>query len=171
MPRRILRYPDPRLREVAEPITKIDDYVRELAQEMIGLMKKKDGCGLAGPQVGEALRIFVIDTSEEQNDPKIFINPEIDWTKGEFQSLEGCLSFPGCRCRLKRATELGYWCQDLDGSEREEKAAGKEAIAIQHELDHLDGLLFIDRVDAVDRQKLKGYLKRLEKVPLEKDLP
>jgi peptide deformylase len=141
---RILKHPDPRLREVSQPIVEVTDEVRDLINDMAETMYEARGCGLAAPQVGINKRIFVIDVSDGK-DLKIFINPQILSIEGTQFNNEGCLSFPNVFKKVKRGTHVHVQALDINGMLFELKADGLLAVAIQHETDHLDGVLMIDR--------------------------
>ncbi len=133
---------DPILKIKAKKVEKIDEKVKNLARDMIETMKFSNGVGLAAPQVGESLRIIVVDYEE---DPIVFINPEILEMDGEVLDYEGCLSVPGVEVPIKRAERIVFKAQDLDGRTKKYKAKGLLARVIQHEIDHLEGILILDR--------------------------
>lgn len=147
----IKKYPDPILRKKAREIKKVDDDIKKLADDIIETMYEGDGGGLAGPQVGVSKRIFVVDAGDG---PRIFINPKIFSKKGRQVDCEGCLSFPGMSLDIKRAKELKCKFLDKEGREQEIKAEGLLARIIQHENDHLDGALIIDKVGPWKRRKV-----------------
>jgi peptide deformylase len=154
--RPILEYPDPKLREVARPVVEVDDSIRKLVEDMAETMYAAPGVGLAAPQVGESLRIFVIDTADE-NEPsgfRAYINPEILETVGAQAWKEGCLSFPGVAETIKRAERVRVRALGVDGKPFELEADGLLAIAIQHENDHLNGVLMIDKVGPIQRRRM-----------------
>lgn len=158
----ILEYPDPRLRAVAQPVAQVDDDVRQLVENMAETMYAAPGVGLAAPQVGVALRIFVIDIAgeDEPSDLRVFINPELLQTDGTQSWNEGCLSFPGISEDIKRAERVLVRALDRDGEPFELEAHGLMAVAIQHESDHLDGVLMIDKVGALKRRLMGKKLAR-----------
>lgn len=156
----ILQYPDPRLREVAAPVGTVDEDVRSLADDMLETMYAAPGIGLAATQVGVDRRVCVIDISDYKNEPRVFINPVIDWREGEQESEEGCLSIPGVYERVRRAERVGVRALDRHGAPFELEAEGLLAVCIQHEVDHLDGRLFIDHLSALKRRRID---KRLTK--------
>ncbi len=159
----IRNYPDPVLRETAKPVTVIDADLRTLAQDMIETMKDANGIGLAAPQVGVSLRMVVVDFDPENGDPRVLVNPVITRRSGRKQlGEEGCLSFPGLRSRVKRTPSLIVEAQGLDGKMAAHEAEGLAARAVQHELDHLDGFLFVDKVGPSDKQSLQKDLEELE---------
>jgi len=162
--REVIQFPDPRLKEVSKPITDVTDELRELARDMIDVMYDEPGIGLAAPQVGASIRMFVIDTEwgEEDNEksPTVVINPEISDPEGRITWDEGCLSVPDYTATVERDAMITLKGQDLDGNPIEERAEGLRAVCIQHEVDHLDGVLFIDRIS---RLKRSLYVKKRKK--------
>ena len=166
--REVVQFPDPRLKKVSEPISEITDEIRELARDMIDVMYDEPGIGLAAPQVGAAVRLFVIDTewSDEENgkNPAVVINPEISDRAGRITWDEGCLSVPDYNATVERDATITLRGIDLDGKPIEEHAEGLRAVCIQHEVDHLDGILFIDRIS---RLKRSLYVKKRKKQLLE----
>lgn len=158
MKRRILHYGEEPLRQESKPVTAIDDDLRVLVKDMFETMYHAHGVGLAAPQVGVNLRLFLIDTG---NAPMVFINPEIVKASGKEVADEGCLSFPGLREKVERAARVVARATNLEGKEFEVQAEGLLARAIQHELDHLDGVLFIDRISKARRIQLKRDLERI----------
>ncbi|MFK7896588.1 MAG: peptide deformylase [Myxococcota bacterium] len=162
--REVLQFPDPRLKKVSEPIEEITDEIRELARDMIEVMYDEPGIGLAAPQVGASVRMFVIDTEwgdeEVGQNPAVIINPEISNKDGKITWEEGCLSVPDYQANVDRAATLTLRGIDLEGKPVEEHAEGLRAVCIQHEFDHLDGILFIDRIS---RLKRGLYVKKRKK--------
>lgn len=156
----ILHFPDPRLRNKALPIQQVDDGIRQLALDMLDTMYDAPGIGLAATQVNVQKRLIVIDVSEEKNDPLFLINPELIVTEGEREFEEGCLSVPEAYEVVTRADTIRFRALDLDGKPFEQSAEGILATCIQHEIDHLDGKLFVDYLSNLKRQRIK---KRLEK--------
>jgi len=153
-------YPDPFLRKKAVDVDGVDEETKSLVKDMIEAMYAGDGAGLAGPQVGISKRIFVIDAADGKG-PRVFINPKILKKKGREMGSEGCLSLPGLECEVRRAHELKCRFLDKKGKEQEIKAKDILARVIQHENDHLDGKLFIDRVGWLKRRKLlKNYFNK-----------
>lgn len=152
----ILTYPDPKLREVAKPVSVVDDAIRTIVNDMAETMYAAPGVGLAATQVGIALRIFVIDTAAEgeQSDLRVFINPQILERRGKHMWREGCLSFPDVAEEVKRAESVRVRALDRDGREFELEADGLLAVVIQHEADHLDGILMIDQVSSFARRRI-----------------
>ena len=162
--REVVQFPDPRLRRVSKPVGEITDEIRELARDMCDVMYDEPGIGLAAPQVGVALRLFVIDTewSEEGNErqPVVIINPELLEKEGSTVGEEACLSVPDYSAEVERAEKVTLRATDLDGKEIIEEAEGLRAVCLQHEYDHLDGVLFIDRIS---RLKKSLYVKKRKK--------
>jgi peptide deformylase len=176
----ILEYGDPILRAKGKPIENIEDRIRELAANMIETMHAANGVGLAAQQVGEALQLTVLDVSlvedrpsmlkvdGEEVDPKaamplVLINPEIELLGATEVGVEGCLSFPEITGDIERATSVTVRAQTVEGSTTEIEATGFLARAIQHEGDHLNGILFIDRMNSAAKAALSSRLKRLQK--------
>lgn len=161
--RKILIFPDARLRRKAEPVGEVTDRTRRLAEDMLETMYDAPGIGLAGPQVGAMQRIFVMDCSskEDDPDPRVFIDPEIVWESDETeQREEGCLSFPGQFADIVRPAKVVAAFLDINGEHREEEFSGIQARCVQHEIDHLRGRLFIDHVSLVKRQLIKRRLAK-----------
>ncbi|MCB9576432.1 MAG: peptide deformylase [Polyangiaceae bacterium] len=158
----ILEYPDPRLREVAKPVEKVTAEIRQLAEDMAETMYAAPGVGLAAPQVGVGLRIFVIDIADEDepSDLRTFINPEITKTDGSQMWNEGCLSFPGVSEEIKRAERVVVRALDAKGKPFELEADGLLAVAIQHENDHLNGVLMIDKLSALKKRRMGRKLAK-----------
>jgi peptide deformylase len=163
--REILKYPDPRLREIAQPVERVDDEVRELVQDMAETMYAAPGCGLAATQIGINKRVFVIDiaSEDEPSDLKVFINAEIFDAEGSQLWNEGCLSFPGVSEEIKRAERVKVRALGLDGEPFELEADGLLAVAIQHENDHLNGVLMIDKLSAIKKRMMSRKLARAQK--------
>ncbi len=161
--RRILIFPHQRLRRKAAPVEEVDAQLRKLAEDMLETMYDAPGIGLAGPQVGAMQRIFVMDCSpkEEDPDPRVLLNPRIIWESDEVEKREeGCLSFPGQFADVTRPSEVVAAFMDLDGVEQEEEFSGLHARCVQHEIDHLNGRLFIDHLSLVKRQLVKSRLAK-----------
>jgi peptide deformylase len=156
---RILHYGEEPLREESQPVAEINDEIRKLVEDMFETMYSSNGVGLAAPQVGKNLRLCIIDIGE---DPQVFINPEIIKKGGKEVCDEGCLSFPGLSEKVERAARVVVRATDLDGSEYELQAEGLLARAVQHELDHLDGVLFIDRISKARRLQIKHELELIQ---------
>jgi peptide deformylase len=167
--RPILNYPDPRLREAAKPVEVVDDSIRALIADMAETMYDAPGVGLAANQIGALLRIFIIDIAEEDapSELKVFINPEITKLEGTQMWQEGCLSFPGVSEEIKRAERVKVTATNEHGQPFELEADGLLAVAIQHENDHLNGVLMIDKFNALKRRKIgRQVAKALDEAPL-----
>jgi peptide deformylase len=158
-------YPDPVLRRRAAPLEDIDDEIRQKAQDMFEIMYAESGVGLAAPQVGWGARLFVVNTSGEPgaDTERVYVNPEIVETQGEAVDEEGCLSIPGVRGKVTRHQRVVVRACDLQGQPFEEALEDLEARVVQHELDHLDGILFISRLGVSDRLLARKVLKQLER--------
>ncbi len=162
----ILEYPDPRLRLRAEPVTKIDDEIRRLAADMQETMYEASGIGLAATQVNVQKRLLVVDVSETRNEPHCLINPEILEAEGTFRSEEGCLSVPETYDFVERAQRIRVRALDTSGETIELSPEDLLAVCIQHEIDHLDGKLFVDYLSEMKRQRIKKrHLKRAKREP------
>ena len=168
--REVLQFPDPRLKRVSEPIGVMTDELRELARDMLDVMYDEPGIGLAAPQLGVSVRMFVIDTGwndeDTERNPSVVINPEISEREGRITWDEGCLSVPDYTATVERDAQITLKGQDLDGNPIEERAEGVRAVCIQHEIDHLDGMLFIDRIS---RLKRSLYVKKRKKQIMAED--
>ncbi|MDQ2070896.1 peptide deformylase [Natronospira bacteriovora] len=156
----ILSYPDPRLRKKGQRVEQFDAELHQLIDDMFETMYEAPGIGLAAAQVNVQKRMMVIDVSEDRSDPRVFINPEILEKRGEEVMEEGCLSVPGIFAEVKRADWIRVRAQDRDGKEFELETDGLLAVCIQHEIDHLDGKLFVDYLSDLKRKMVR---KRLEK--------
>jgi peptide deformylase len=161
---KILEYPHKGLREVAPIVTTFDDALRQTINQMFAMMYEDRGCGLAATQVGLPLRLFVMDVSQKQDQPLCFINPEIISKVGDSISEEGCLSFPGVYAKVNRAAEVTVRYHDQDGKEHSLTANGLAAHCIQHESEHLDGILYIDLLSKLKRMMLLKKLDKLQRV-------
>ena len=156
----ILHFPDPRLRKQARPVEQVDAKVRRLADDMLETMYAAPGIGLAAVQVGAPQRVITIDITEEKNHPLVLINPEILEKDGIEEMAEGCLSVPGVFENVKRAEHIRFKALDRDGRPFEMEAEGLLSVCVQHEIDHLDGKLFVDYLSSLKRQRIR---KKLEK--------
>ena len=159
----ILCFPDPRLRHQARPVQQIDDQVRTLVDDLLATMYAAPGIGLAATQVGVDRRIVVIDVSEEKNQPLCLINPEILERSGEEEMDEGCLSVPGFYETVKRAECIRMRALDRNGESFELETQGLLAVCIQHEIDHLEGKLFVDYLSSLKRQRIRKKLVKARK--------
>jgi peptide deformylase len=156
----ILHFPDPRLRNVAQPVEAVDDHIRKLADDLLETMYAAPGIGLAATQVNVDKRVIVIDISEEKNQPLYLINPEIIELAGVEEMEEGCLSVPDVYETVQRADQVRLRALGLDGKAFEMEANELLAVCIQHEIDHLDGKLFVDYLSQLKRTRIR---KKLEK--------
>ena len=162
--RKILIFPDARLRKAADPVGEVDDRIRRLADDLLDTMYDAPGIGLAAPQVGILRRIFVMDCSRKEKDkiPKIFVDPELVWESEETEKHEeGCLSLPGQFADVHRPASVAVEYRNQEGQRMEEEFSGMEARCIQHEIDHLDGRLFIDRISLIKRQIIQRKMVKL----------
>lgn len=160
---KILKYPNSKLRRVAEPVLDINDEVRAKIEQMIPLMRE-DGIGLAAPQVGWNARLFIVNVTGDPNGDWVFINPEIvESGGGTWVFDEGCLSLPGITGKVRRDKEIVVRAQDIDGNEFQIKADGLAARCILHENDHLNGKLFIDRISPARKHAVMKKLRKLQK--------
>ena len=156
----ILHFPDPRLRNIAQPVQTVDDGIRQLLDDMLDTMYAAPGIGLAATQLNIDKRVVVIDVSEEKDQPLCLINPEILELEGVEEMEEGCLSVPGVFETVQRADQVRLRALDRDGKSVEIQAGGLLAVCIQHEIDHLDGKLFVDYLSQLKRTRIR---KKLEK--------
>ncbi len=156
----ILHYPDPRLRNEAKPVAAVDDGIRKLVSDMFETMYAAPGIGLASVQVNVAKRVIVVDVSENHDQPLCFINPQIINSEGEETMDEGCLSVPGFYETVQRAEKIRVKALNEKGEEFEMEADDLLAVCIQHEIDHLDGKLFVDYISPLKRNRIR---KKLEK--------
>lgn len=160
----VLHFPDPNLRKKAMPIEAIDEDIKSLAGDMLETMYDEGGIGLAATQVNVQKRLIVMDLSEERNAPIVMINPEIIASEGVEEMQEGCLSVPGFYETVKRAETIEYRYLTLEGESREDRTNGLLAVCIQHEIDHLDGKLFIDYLSPLKRQIIQKKIKKQDKL-------
>ncbi len=156
----ILHYPDARLRKTAKPVSEVNDEIRRLIDDMFETMYDAPGIGLAATQVNVHLRLLVADISEHKDQPLVFINPELLATDGQEQTEEGCLSVPGIYESVKRASRIRVSALDRNGDRFELEAEGMLAVCIQHEIDHLDGKLFVDYLSEMKRQRIRRKLEK-----------
>jgi peptide deformylase len=160
----ILHFPDPRLRKKAETVTQVDDQVRQTVDDMFQTMYDAPGIGLAANQVNIQKRIIVIDTSKEKDQPLCLINPEILDRQGEEEMEEGCLSVPGFYEQVRRSAQVKVRALDKEGREFELITEGLLAVCVQHEIDHLDGKLFVDYISPLKRQRIRKKLEKQKKL-------
>lgn len=159
----ILEFPDPRLRTVAKPVELVDDALRSLVDDMFETMYAAPGIGLAATQVDVHQRLLVLDVSEDQSRPMVFINPEILSAEGHQVYQEGCLSVPGIYADVKRANSVRVKALDRDGKEFEIEADGLLAVCIQHEMDHLAGKVFVDYLSPLKREQVRKKLAKQQR--------
>jgi peptide deformylase len=156
----ILEFPDPRLRTRAKPVERVDAPLRQLIDDMFETMYDAPGIGLAATQVDMHLRFMVIDVSENKDQPLVFINPEILLRDGEQVCQEGCLSVPGIFADVARAERIAVRALDRDGKPFEMQADGLLAVCIQHEIDHLEGKVFVDYLSPLKREQVRKKLQK-----------
>lgn len=160
----ILRFPDPRLKKVAQPVVQIDESIRKLVADMAETMYEAPGIGLAATQVDVHKRVVVIDVSEEKNELLVFINPVLSQCEGAQVGEEGCLSVPGIYDKVERAERVTITYMDLDGTTRTMDAEGLLAVCIQHEIDHLNGTVFVDHLSQLKQVRIKNKLAKQARV-------
>ena len=157
---KILIFPDPKLRKVAKKIDKFDKSLEMLSKNMLKTMYEAEGIGLAATQVDIHIRLVVMDLSEERNEPRVFVNPEYTiLDKSPFTYEEGCLSIPGFNEEISRPSKILLKWQDLQGNFHEEKPDGIFTVCAQHEIDHLDGKLFVDYLSPIKRDRIRNKLE------------
>lgn len=163
----ILRYPDPRLHKVAEPVREVDDRIRQLVRDMAETMYEAPGVGLAATQVDVHERVIVIDVSEEGNELRVLINPEILWMSDELQVYEeGCLSVPGIYDQVERAARIRVRALNENGETYEFDAEGLFAVCVQHEMDHLMGKVFVEYLSPLKQNRIRTKLRKQEREAL-----
>ena len=165
MIRPILIHPDPRLKKLCDPVTEISADVRQLAADMLETMYDAPGIGLAAPQVGVMKRVMVMDCIKDgPSEPMVLINPVVLWRSEDLTVYEeGCLSIPDQYADVKRPAEVQVRWTDLDGAEQERQFSGLWATCVQHEIDHLDGKLFIDYLGPLKRQMITRKMEKLKR--------
>lgn len=156
----VLVYPDPRLREIAEPVVRVDENIRALVDDMAETMYQAPGIGLAAIQVNVLKRVIVIDISKDQSELQVFINPRIVERDGTQEIEEGCLSVPDVYAPVQRAESIRVTALNRDGNEVEMRAEGLLSVCIQHEIDHLDGKVFVDYLSRLKQERIR---KRMQK--------
>ena len=165
--RQILIHPDPRLKAVANPVTEVDDTIRRLADDMLETMYDAPGIGLAAPQVGVGKRLLVMDCVKGEDEaprPLVLINPQITWVSDELNTYEeGCLSIPDQYAEVERPAVVDVTWTGLDGTSQSERFDGLWATCVQHEIDHLDGKLFIDYLKPLRRQMITRKMQKLKR--------
>jgi peptide deformylase len=160
----ILRFPDPRLKKMASPVARVDDSIRQLVADMAETMYEAPGIGLAATQVDVHKRVIVIDVSEERNDLRAFVNPRLELCEGSQTGEEGCLSVPGIYDKVERAERVSVRYLDLEGAERVLEAEGLLAVCIQHEIDHLNGKVFVDHLSQLKQTRIRNKLAKQARV-------
>ncbi len=160
----ILEFPDPRLTTVATAVETFDNELKKLVEDMTETMYSANGIGLAATQVNVHKRLLVLDVSEDQDQPRVYINPEILSQSGEQTHEEGCLSVPGIYANMKRAENITVRAQDIEGNSFEEQLEELHAVCVQHEMDHLIGRLFVDYLSPLKRNMVKKKLEKQRKV-------
>jgi peptide deformylase len=160
----ILRFPDTRLKKIAAPVTKIDAGIRRLAADMAETMYEAPGIGLAATQVDVHKRVVVIDVSEDKSDLRVFVNPELGDCAGLSIGEEGCLSVPGIYDKVERAERVTVRYLDLDGKPQVLEADGLLAVCIQHEIDHLNGKVFVDHLSQLKQARIRNKLAKQARV-------
>lgn len=160
----ILRYPDPRLKKVASPVEKFDDSIRRLAADMAETMYEAPGIGLAATQVNVHLRVIVIDVSEARDQLLVLINPELAGSEGVQVCEEGCLSVPGIYDKVERAEHVVVRYVDLDGKIQTIAADGLLAVCLQHEMDHLEGQVFVEHLSLLKQVRIKAKLAKQARI-------
>ena len=162
--RTILRYPDSRLQKIAKPVTVFDDRLRQLVADMAETMYEAPGIGLAATQIDVHERLVVIDASEERNQPLVLINPEITWMSDErVKGEEGCLSVPGIYDGVERAHQVRVSALDPDGQPITIEAEGLESICLQHEIDHLQGKVFVEHLSFLKRTRIRSKILKAQR--------
>ena len=162
MIREVLKYPHPALKKTAAAISAITPELRALAADMLETMYANEGIGLAAPQIGESIRMIVMDVSRQEDpaDVRVYVNPKLELTGEEVELEEGCLSVREYRQTVRRASSVRLTALDLDGNPVETVAEGLPAVCLQHECDHLDGKLFIDRISRLKRSLYNAKVKK-----------
>ena len=160
----VLHFPDPRLRKKARPAAGVDAGIRQLAQDMLETMYAENGIGLAATQVNVQQRVVVMDLSADRNAPVTLVNPEVLQKSGTEEMEEGCLSVPGYSDLVQRAEKITYRYLNLDGELIEDEADGLRAVCIQHEIDHLDGKLFIDYLSPMKKRRIRKKIEKQTKI-------
>lgn len=159
----ILQYPDPRLHTVATPVTRVDDKIRRLIKDMADTMYAAPGVGLAATQVDAHRRVIIVDISETHDELKVFINPEIIALSGASDCAEGCLSVPGIFEKIQRAERIKVRALDAHGRPFELDAEALLAVCIQHEMDHLEGKVFVEYLSRLKQQRILSKLKKQQR--------
>jgi peptide deformylase len=164
--RQILHYPDPRLRHLAETVERVDDQIRALIDDMAETMYQAPGIGLAAPQINVPRRVIVIDTSTTKSDLLVLVNPEIIYHQGEQTLEEGCLSVPGIYETVTRAERIKVRALDRHGKQFELDTSELLATCIQHEIDHLEGKLFVDYLSRLKQQRIRKKMQKQDRLAM-----
>ena len=159
----ILRYPDPRLNQRAAKVIRVDEQIRKLIKDMADTMYAAPGIGLAATQVNVRLRVIVVDVSEARDQLRVFVNPELVAASGAADIEEGCLSVPGVYEKVRRAERVTVRAIDADGAPYTLEADGLLAVCIQHEIDHLEGTVFVDKLSRLKQRRILARLKKSER--------
>lgn len=160
----IVQYPDPRLAEKAQPVTEFNDELKQLAADMAETMYAAPGVGLAAPQIGKLIRMMVVDISEDKNDLRVFVNPVIEPLSDEVVDCEeGCLSLPGVYEKVERPARVLIKAQDLDGKPFEMECDELMSVCVQHETDHLNGIVFVDHLSRLKKSRTIAKLAKLRR--------
>ena len=162
--RPILRFPDPRLKKIAAPVIKIDDSIRCLARDLAETMYEAPGIGLAATQVDVHLRVIAIDASETRDQLLVLINPELVESEGVQVGEEGCLSVPGIYDKVERAERVVVRYMDLEGNKKTVAADGLLAVCLQHEMDHLEGRVFVEHLSLLKQNRIKAKLVKQSRI-------
>jgi len=162
--RPILRFPDPRLKKIAAPVTKIDDSIRRLASDLAETMYEAPGIGLAATQVDVHLRVIAIDASETRDQLLVLVNPELVESEGVQIGEEGCLSVPGIYDKVERAERVVVRYMDLEGNKKTVAADGLLAVCLQHEMDHLEGRVFVEHLSLLKQNRIKAKLVKQSRI-------
>jgi len=168
---KVILWPDPRLKQVSQPVETFDDNLRALAAKMFELMRQHRGVGLAAPQVAQNIRLFVMNATGKPEDDRVYVNPLLSDATGDEEGEEGCLSLPELHTKIWRAREVRMTAQDLQGNPIHEVASGYIPRIWQHETDHLDGILLLDRMGPVAKLANRRLLKDLEERYSEENPP
>ena len=162
--RPILRFPDPRLKKIAAPVIKIDDSIRRLARDLAETMYEAPGIGLAATQVDVHLRVIAIDASETRDQLLVLVNPELVESEGVQIGEEGCLSVPGIYDKVERAERVVVRYMDLEGNKKTVSADGLLAVCLQHEMDHLEGRVFVEHLSLLKQNRIKAKLVKQSRI-------
>ncbi len=160
----ILRYPDRRLHKKALPVQRVDETIKILIKDMAETMYKAEGIGLAATQVNVQLRLLVIDISETKNQLQVFINPEITGSEGNIEAEEGCLSVPGVYEKVTRPAQVTVTALDEQGRHKETKAQGLLAVCLQHEIDHLNGRVFVEKLSQLKQKRIISKITKQQRL-------